>query len=79
MLNQYPDGIAVTGQRCLMQGRRMRMGSLRIEAIRVLSEVEQQLDDRDVAELRRPCQGEMSVFRRGTRRGRARLLEAASC
>src|SRR5215208_6513262 len=79
MLRQQSYGVAMTSQRRLMQRRRMRMRSLRIEAIRVLPQVEQQLDDRNVTELGRPCEGEMPVFRRGAREGRARVLEATGC
>src|SRR5688572_1601600 len=79
MLGQQSDRVAMTSQSCLVQRRRMRVRSLRIEAIRFLSQVEQKLDDGNVTELGRPCECEMPVFRGGTRDSRARVLEATGC
>src|SRR3954468_24055977 len=76
MLGSQSDGGAMARQRCLLAPRRVRVRSLRIETIRVLSQVEQQLDDGNVTELGRPGEGEMSVLRRGARDSRARVLEA---
>src|SRR3954468_13941515 len=63
MLGQQSDDGVMARQRCLVERRRVRVRSLRIETIRVLSQVEQQLDDGNVTELGRPGEGEMSVLR----------------
>ena len=79
MLHEELDRVAMTRQRCLVQRRRMGVRALRIEAIRVLSQVEQQLDDAEMTELGRPRKGEMPVLRRGGRRSSAGLINPTRC
>jgi hypothetical protein len=61
-LDEEFDNVFVTGQSCLVQRRRRRMGALRIEAIRIFAQVEKQPDDVCVAELRGPRQRQMAAL-----------------